>query len=129
MDLPSDRIGPYRILRPLGSGGTGRVFAAVHEHMGQEVALKVLSQAAAEDPQLLARFPGRAPLTSPRASCSTLLPSFRTLFRRSAAGRRQQIFVARGVGARGQEGHPGDHCRLLGGDSFTSLAMMMRSLR
>ncbi|WP_239014177.1 serine/threonine-protein kinase [Archangium violaceum] len=34
----------------------GRVFAAVHERMEQEVALKLLSPDAARDPQLVARF-------------------------------------------------------------------------
>ncbi len=50
------RVGPYRLLRPLGKGGIGHVFAAVHEHLGRHVALKVLSDDAAEDPQLVARF-------------------------------------------------------------------------
>ena len=49
-------VGPYRLLHPLGSGGMGQVFAAVHETMGQKVALKLLSPSAAEDPQLVARF-------------------------------------------------------------------------
>src|SRR6187402_1402100 len=56
MDLPRDRIGPYRLTRRIGSGGIGDVFAAVHEHMAQEVALKVLSPESASDPQLVARF-------------------------------------------------------------------------
>ncbi|WP_434045155.1 MULTISPECIES: nSTAND1 domain-containing NTPase [Sorangium] len=56
MDLPRDRIGPYQLLRPIGSGGAGRVFAAVHQHMGQEFALKLLSQESAGDPQRVARF-------------------------------------------------------------------------
>ncbi|WP_437635834.1 protein kinase domain-containing protein [Sorangium sp. So ce854] len=56
MDLPADRIGPYRLLRPIGRGGVGRVFAAVHQHMGQEVALKLLSEESAGDPRRVARF-------------------------------------------------------------------------
>ncbi len=35
-------VGPYRILRRLGEGGTGKVFLAVHEPTGNHVALKVL---------------------------------------------------------------------------------------
>jgi eukaryotic-like serine/threonine-protein kinase len=56
MDLPCERIGPYRLTRWIGSGGIGHVFAAVHEQMDQEVALKLLSQESASDPELVARF-------------------------------------------------------------------------
>ncbi|XXT20424.1 serine/threonine-protein kinase [Sorangium sp. So ce429] len=56
MVLPGETIGPYRVLRPIGAGGIGRVFAAVHQHMGQEVALKLLSLESAGDPQVVARF-------------------------------------------------------------------------
>ncbi len=49
-------LGPYRLLRPIGRGGMGQVFAAVHERMGQEVALKLLTPESAEDSQLVARF-------------------------------------------------------------------------
>ncbi len=53
--LPS-HVGPYRLLHLIGSGGMGQVFAAVHEHMGQQVALKLLSPSVAGDPQAVARF-------------------------------------------------------------------------
>ncbi len=56
MTLPGDVIGPYRLLYPIGSGGMGQVFAAVHQRMDQEVALKLLAPAAAAEPQLVARF-------------------------------------------------------------------------
>ncbi len=50
------QVGPYRLLHLLGSGGMGQVFAAVHESVGNQVALKVLSSSAAADPQRVARF-------------------------------------------------------------------------
>lgn len=56
MELPRETIGPYRLLRLIGRGGIGDVFAAVHDPMGREVALKVISQESAEDPQMMARF-------------------------------------------------------------------------
>ena len=50
---PGDLIGPYRVLAPLGRGGMGEVFSAVHERLGQKVALKLLSRS---DPASRARF-------------------------------------------------------------------------
>ncbi|AKJ02441.1 serine/threonine protein kinase [Archangium gephyra] len=57
MEPPSPtHVGPYRLLHPLGSGGMGQVFAAIHETTGQQVALKLLSPTAVAAPQLVARF-------------------------------------------------------------------------
>lgn len=49
-------LGRYRILRWLGSGGMGSVYAATHLEMGKSVALKVLRQDATTDAQARARF-------------------------------------------------------------------------
>jgi tRNA A-37 threonylcarbamoyl transferase component Bud32/tetratricopeptide (TPR) repeat protein len=53
---PGTLIGPYRILDPIGKGGMGQVFAAVHTSSGREVALKLLLKEIAEDRQLAGRF-------------------------------------------------------------------------
>ena len=50
-------LGGYRILRPLGQGGMGKVFLAAHEGTGERVAIKVLPpKLAAEESQALKRF-------------------------------------------------------------------------
>jgi tetratricopeptide (TPR) repeat protein/tRNA A-37 threonylcarbamoyl transferase component Bud32 len=53
---PGALIGPYRISHPIGKGGMGQVFAAVHTSSGLSVALKLLRKEAAEDRQLVRRF-------------------------------------------------------------------------
>jgi len=48
--------GKYRIERVLGAGGMGVVFAAVHVHLGERVAIKFLNPEAMTDSTTLARF-------------------------------------------------------------------------
>src|SRR4051794_22593853 len=50
-------IGGYRILRPLGQGGMGKVYLAARDGEDRRVAIKVLPpKKAAEEAQALARF-------------------------------------------------------------------------
>ena len=50
------RLGPHKILRPLGKGGMSQVYLAEHEMMRRRCAIKVLPTKYQEDPDLLSRF-------------------------------------------------------------------------
>src|SRR5262245_631703 len=50
------RLGAYDIVAPLGAGGMGEVYRARDSRLGREVALKILSDDVAADPDRLARF-------------------------------------------------------------------------
>ena len=57
MSLASgDRLGPYEVLGALGAGGMGEVYRARDTKLGRDVALKILPDAFATDPERLARF-------------------------------------------------------------------------
>src|SRR5271169_6579140 len=50
------RLGPYEILAPIGAGGMGEVYRAKDTKLKREVALKVLPDSFASDPERMARF-------------------------------------------------------------------------
>jgi serine/threonine-protein kinase len=50
------RIGPYEVVAPLGAGAMGEVYRAYDTKLNREVALKVLPELFARDPDRLARF-------------------------------------------------------------------------
>ncbi len=50
------RLGRYEILEPLGAGGMGEVWLAEDTRLGRRVAVKVLPEGFASDPERLARF-------------------------------------------------------------------------
>ena len=53
---PYEFLGPYRIGEPLGRGGMGTVYAAVHEKTGQSVAVKLISDSVADEAKFRRRF-------------------------------------------------------------------------
>jgi serine/threonine protein kinase len=50
------RLGPYEIVSPLGAGGMGEVYRARDARLDRDVAIKVLAEQLANDPESLARF-------------------------------------------------------------------------
>ena len=53
---PGTRLGPFEIVGPLGAGGMGEVYLARDTRLGRDVAVKVLPQGLAGDPERLKRF-------------------------------------------------------------------------
>ena len=49
-------LGPYQIQAPLGAGGMGEVYRARDVKLDRSVAIKVLPDGLAKDPERLARF-------------------------------------------------------------------------
>ena len=52
---PGQSLGPYKVATLLGEGGMGQVWQATDTQLGREVALKILPDAFAADPDRLAR--------------------------------------------------------------------------
>src|SRR5262245_1936282 len=52
----STQLGPYEIIAPLGAGGMGEVYRARDTRLGRDVAVKVLPELFANDPERRARF-------------------------------------------------------------------------
>src|SRR5882724_1022664 len=57
---PGTRLGPYEILSALGAGGMGEVYRARDTRLARVVAIKVLPQPFAADPDRLRRFEDEA---------------------------------------------------------------------
>ena len=53
---PGTKLGPYEVVSPLGAGGMGEVYRARDTKLDRDVAIKVLPQGVARDPDALARF-------------------------------------------------------------------------
>jgi serine/threonine protein kinase len=50
------RLGPYEIVSAIGAGGMGEVYRARDTKLGRDVALRILPEAVAADPDRIARF-------------------------------------------------------------------------
>src|SRR5580765_7200391 len=53
---PGTRIGSYEVLSSLGAGGMGEVYRARDTKLNRDVAIKILPEIFAQDPERLARF-------------------------------------------------------------------------
>ena len=53
---PGTRLGSYDIVAPLGAGGMGEVYRARDSRLKRDVAIKILPEAFASDPDRLSRF-------------------------------------------------------------------------
>src|ERR1039457_3610649 len=53
---PGTKLGPYEILAPIGAGGMGEVYRAKDTRLGRDVALKILPESFAREPDRLRRF-------------------------------------------------------------------------
>src|ERR1700674_683887 len=57
MDLaPGTKLGPYEIQSPLGAGGMGEVYRATDTKLNRDVAIKIIPEVFAQDPDRMARF-------------------------------------------------------------------------
>ena len=54
--VPGTRLGPYEVTAQIGVGGMGEVYQATDTVLGRQVAIKVLPDLFAQDPERLARF-------------------------------------------------------------------------
>ena len=54
--LVGQRVGKYRVLHEIGRGGMGAVYEAVHESIGQRIAIKTLNEELSSDARHTARF-------------------------------------------------------------------------
>src|SRR5881628_3614638 len=50
------RLGSYEIIGPLGAGGMGEVYKARDTRLNRDIAIKILPESVAADPERLARF-------------------------------------------------------------------------
>lgn len=62
-----ERIGPYTIIAPIGSGGMGQVYRAHDERLARDVAIKVLPDSLSHDEKARRRFEREAKTVAARS--------------------------------------------------------------
>ncbi len=124
MALPSGtRLGVYEVLSSLGAGGMGEVYRARDTKLGREVAIKVLPEAVAADPERIARFEREA-----KSLAALNHPHIATLFGMEQSDGRHLLVMelvegetlADYIGARGAKG-----ARALDIDEVLALAIQI----
>jgi serine/threonine protein kinase/tetratricopeptide (TPR) repeat protein len=78
---PGTVLGPYVVVAPLGAGGMGEVYRARDERLHRQVAIKVLPDALAGDPERLRRFENEA-----RAAAALSHPNVLAVYDVNVAG-------------------------------------------
>ena len=72
--VPGSRVGASEVVGLVGAGGMGEVYRARDRKLNRDVAIKILPELFARDPERLARFEREAQ-TSPRSIIRTSPPS------------------------------------------------------
>ena len=85
------RLGPYDIHSPIGAGGMGEVYRAHDTKLGRDVAIKVLPDDLAKDPDRLARFDREA-----RSLAALNHPNIAQLFGVEESGPRRALVLSPG---------------------------------
>jgi serine/threonine-protein kinase len=75
---PGPSVAHYRITSKLGEGGMGTVYRATDSKLNRDVAIKILPEAFAQDPDRMARFEREA-----KALACSIIP----ILRRSMASK------------------------------------------
>ncbi len=84
-----DRLAQYEVVAPLGAGGMGEVYRARDTRLGREVALKILPESVAGDPERLARFEREA-----RTLASVNHPNIAVLYGLETSSETTPVFLA-----------------------------------
>ncbi len=103
---PGTRLGPYDVTALIGQGGMGEVYRAHDTKLGRDVALKVLPDVFADDPERLARFQREAKVLTERRFPSPPTTTATTIPTRDPRLREGNGWVYKGSDPGDQNGNP-----------------------